>query len=110
MLIERKIIEDNDGSYIEVIHDSSNILKTVYFPHRNKLFVHFVRGGTYSYTNINEKMYEEFETAESVGKFFQKNIAKNTKHPFAKEFTLTDNEINEIKKIIKEHKENKDEE
>lgn len=110
MVILKNEVKDNYGSYIDAIHDSSNILKTTYFPHRNKLFIHFVRGGTYSYTNISETVYNELETSESIGKYFQKNIARNDKYQFAKEFTLTEGEINDIKNIIKEHKNNEESE
>lgn len=38
------------------------------------LFVTFKKGGRYSYDGVNEKLYEELVKAESVGKFFIKNI------------------------------------
>ena len=48
----------------------------------------------------------DFENADSQGKFFISNIKKNpNKYPFAKEYKLTETEINNAKQIIKEHNE-----
>jgi hypothetical protein len=100
---EKGVIND---LFIEAIYESSNILMTTYFPNTNKLFIHFNRGGTYSYTNINESLYKEFENAESQGKFFIANIKKNpNKYPYAKEYKLTATEINEAKQVINEYHE-----
>lgn len=108
MLVERKEILNEDGSvgYIEAIFTSDNVLKSTYFPNDNRLYIAFRRGHTYSYNNINEEMYKEFETAESQGKFFYKNINKNLKITYRKEFSLYPNEIKDINEII----ENKDDE
>lgn len=107
MLINKKITTDKDGSYIEAIFDSSNILKTIYFPHRNKLFIHFRRGHTYSYTNVTEEIYDEFEKAESQGTYFSDEIKNNPNYIYAKEFKLTQREIDEVDEIIKEWKSSK---
>ena len=108
MLVDRKEYTEPDNSvgYIESIFDSSNILKTTYFPKKNMLYVSFNRGGTYSYSNVRHELYEQFEQAESQGKFFVEEIKKNpNKFPYAKEFSLRDSEVDSIKKIIREHKE-----
>jgi hypothetical protein len=104
MLVERKIIlnEDQSVGYIETVINSDNILKTTYFPTMQKLYIAFSRGNTYSYSNITEDIYEEFETAESHGKFFHSRINNNKKYPFRKEFTLYPAEISDIRKIIEE--------
>jgi hypothetical protein len=101
MLIERKEVLNEDGSvgYIEAIFKSENILKTTYFKEAQRLYIAFNRGGTYSYENVSPELYEQFENAESQGKFFIANI-KN--HPYRKEFTLYPGEIKEVKKIIEE--------
>ena len=111
MLIQRKKHNDEDGSlgWIESIFNSSNILTATYFPKRNKLYIAFKRGGVYSYTNINEEFYIEFETAESQGKFFVSKIRNKDKYPYAKEYKLLGGEIEAAKKIIKENEELKDE-
>jgi hypothetical protein len=106
MLIQRQTKGDVGDQFIEAIYESSNILMSTYFPEKNKLYIHFSRGGTYSYTNINENVYKEFENAESQGKYFSREIKKNpNKYPYAKEYTLTESEINEAKQVIKEHNE-----
>lgn len=106
MLVERKKILNEDGSigYIESIFKSDNILKTTYFPNINRLYITFSRGGqTYSYSNVTPELYEEFEEAESHGKFFHKRINRNVNHPYRKEFTLYPSELIETKKIIEEN-------
>lgn len=105
MLVERKEIKEEDGSlgYIESIFKSSNILKTTYFPTLNKLYIAFSRGHTYSYMNISKEFYNEFENADSHGKFFYQKINNNDKYPHRREFTLYPREINDAKKIIEEN-------
>ena len=104
MLIERKEILNDDGSigYIESIFKSDNILKTTYFPKDRRLYIAFSRGHTYSYSNISPEFYQEFEDAESHGKFFYGKINKKPEFPYRKEFTLYPNEINNIKETINE--------
>lgn len=105
MIVERKEVLNEDGSvgYVEAIYKSDNILKTTYFPNTLRLYIAFSRGHTYSYGNITPSFYEDFEDAESHGKFFYNNINKNSKYPYRKEFTLYPNEVNDAKKIIEEH-------
>jgi len=112
MLVERKEYKNENGTigYYESIFNSSNILKTTYFPHNQRLYVSFNRGGTYSYENINEELYIKFENAESQGKFLRNNIIKNSnKYPYRKEFTLYPEEIKELKLIVEQNKKDKDE-
>jgi len=105
MLIERKEHKEEDGNtgYIESIFKSSNILKTTYFPKMRRLYIAFSRGDTYSYGNISQELYEEFEESESHGKFFYKNINNKSQHPHRREFTLYPREVDEVKKIIEEN-------
>ena len=112
MLIERKEVLNEDGSlgYVEAVFDSDNILKTTYFKQAQRLYIAFNRGGTYSYEYITPELYDEFESAESQGKFFHKHIANNKKYPYRKEFTLYPNEIAETKQIISDHKKEEDDE
>lgn len=108
MLIQRKEHQDEDGSlgYIESIFESSNILKTTYFPKRERLYLSFNKGMTYSYGNVSKDTYEKFENAESQGKFFVNEIKKHPeKFPYRKEFTLYPSEIEGYNNIIQEHKE-----
>lgn len=102
MLVERKEHKEEGGDigYVESVFDSSNILKTTYFPKNNRLYISFKRGHTYSYGNINEELYNEFEQAESHGKFFNEKIKNKDEFPYRKEFTLYPSEIDETKTII----------
>lgn len=106
MLIERKEFQEKDGNigYIESVFNSDNVLKTTYFPGNQRLYIAFSRGHTYSYGNISPEIYENFENAESQGKFFHKNINNNYKHPARKEFTLYPNEVKGLKQIVEDHK------
>ncbi len=107
MLVKRIDHKDSDDTigYIECIFVSENILKTIYFNKTKIMYVSFSRGGTYSYTDVGQEKYNEFEQAESQGVFFHQNIAKSKEHKCTKEFTLYGEEINEIRKIIDENTE-----
>jgi len=106
MLVEKKEYKEKGNlGYIESVFDSTNILKTTYFPKQERLYISFNRGQTYSYGNINEEIYKEFEDAESQGKYFVQKIKKNpTEFPFRKEFSLYPREIEQIRKLINENK------
>lgn len=106
MIVKRTVQEDETGKLIECIIDSSNILKTSYFAHKNKLYVYYNRGKVYSYGNITEQVYKNFEEADSQGEFLRGEIMKKpNKYPYMKEFSLTESEINEVKDLIEEWKE-----
>jgi len=99
MLLQKKNIlnENKELEYVDVLYDSSNILQTTYFPEQERLYISFNRGGVYSYGNIDKKLYEDFENAESQGKFFAKTIKKNPdKYPYRKEYTLYPFEIEKL--------------
>jgi hypothetical protein len=106
MLIKSEKIqkEGEENYYVEAIFDSSNVLKTLYFPHKKRLFISFKRGGTYSYSGISQELYDRFEAANSQGMFHAVYIKDNNKYPFRKEFTLYPSEINDIDKVIEEKK------
>lgn len=112
MLVERKEHLENDNSigYIESIFDSGNVLKTTYFPKNLRLYIAFSRGHTYSYANITQDLYNEFENSDSQGVFFHKKINNNKLYPSRKEFTLYPNEVNELKIIVEENKKYDDDE
>ncbi len=105
MLVERKEFKEKDDSigYIESVFNSDNVLKTTYFPSSQRLYIAFSRGHTYSYGNINPELYNEFEEAESQGKFFYKKINNNKSYPYRKEFTLYPKEVQDLKTIVENH-------
>jgi hypothetical protein len=104
MIIKRTIHNDNTGTLIECIIDSSNILKTAYFAHNQNFYIYFNRGHCYAYQKVPSDVYREFEEADSQGEYFRKVIAKE--YSYQKLFSLTETELNEAKNIIKEWKEN----
>ena len=98
-------IEDGIITYVDTYFDSSNILKSTYFTQKNKLYVHFSKGGTYSYENVTSEQHNALLEAESSGKYFISEIQKNVeRHPYRKEFTLNPSEITEIKLLIETKK------
>ena len=111
MLVERKEIlnEDQSVGYVEAVFNSDNVLKTTYFPNIHRLYIAFKRGHTYSYGNISPEKYQEFEEADSQGRYFSKNIINNVKHPTRMEFTLYPTEVNELKNIVENKKLEEDE-
>lgn len=61
---------------------STLIKRTEYTPDYKSLIVEFNNGQSYVYSEISEKEYEEFCSAESQGKYFGANI--RTKKPYKK--------------------------
>ena len=107
MLVETKTHNEDDGSvgYFESIFESSNILKAIFFPKKERLFLSFNSGDTYSYGNISKDIYESFIASESQGKFFIQNIKKEKeKYPYRKEFKLKQYELDEINEVINKNK------
>ena len=112
MLVERKEYAEKEGNriYIESVFKSDNILKTTYFPDSQRLYIAFSRGDTYSYGNITPEFYQEFEDAESHGKFFYKKINNNKSYPYRKEFKLLPYEVEGLREIVENHKVEEDDE
>ena len=106
MIAERNeyVNEDQTIGYVEAIYASGNVLKTTYFPKSMRLFIAFNRGHTYSYNNVTEEIYNEFEKAESQGKYFAEKLNKPDKFQTRKEFTLYPSEVKESKLKIVEAK------
>ena len=102
MLVSRQEVLNEDGSpgYIESVFKSENILKITYFVEAQRLYISFSRGDTYVYENIAPDFYQDFEDADSNGKFFHSKI--KPKYPGHREFGLSPYEIEGFKKIIEE--------
>lgn len=110
MILEKNLIEDKDNKkYIECVFDSSNIAKTIYFEHVEKFYIFFKRGHGYSYINVDKELYEEFENAESQGKFFNQKIKNNPVHQHKYEFKLFETELKEVETLIESYKKQKNE-
>ena len=111
MLVKRDEVLNEDGSigYIESVFKSENILKITYFVDNQRLYISFSRGDTYVYENISPDFYKEFEEAESNGKFFYKNINKNSEYQTRRVFGLNPYEIEGFKEIVENFKPEDDE-
>lgn len=59
---------------------SSNVKHTEYDLESKKLLIEFNNGIKYEYDDVPHKIYTQFRMAESQGKFFSTNIAKNYKY------------------------------
>ena len=110
MLLERKEFKEENGEigFLESIYDSSNLLKSTYFPQSNKMYIAFYKGKIYSYQNISQELYDDFEKAESQGVYFRTNISKNEKYPCQAEYSLYPSELNDINEEINEIKNKKE--
>ena len=63
---------------------ASSLLHSIgYDPPTKTLFVNFLKGGLYSYRDVPQKVYDDFQATESAGKFFLTKI-KN-QYPTSKE-------------------------
>jgi hypothetical protein len=54
--------------------DSSMIEEYSYDDETQTLTVTFRKGGTYSYSGVQEEVFESMKSADSVGRFFLQNI------------------------------------
>jgi len=70
------IKEEIDGTKIKNIIKSSNIKSTEYDTESKDLVVEFNNGAKYKYDNVAHQVYTKFRLAESQGKFFTTDIAK----------------------------------
>lgn len=106
MILERKELTDSETSeiFVEGYYDSSNIIKSVYLPDKKMLFIIFKKGVVYSYHNVDLELYLGFENADSQGVYFSKNIAKNQKCRYYREYKLYEFEKKEIFTLIEERK------
>ena len=77
MAITKEIIS---GTKIINEVKSSNVKKTEYDLETKKLLVEFNNGIKYEYDDVPHKIYTQFRMAESQGKLFSTNIAKNYKY------------------------------
>ena len=70
------IRESIDGTKIKNEIKSSNIKSSEYDTESKELAVEFNNGAKYKYDNVPHQVYTKFRLAESQGKFFTTDIAK----------------------------------
>jgi hypothetical protein len=64
---------------------SARILEVQYDAETQEMWITFVRGGKYKYSNVTEDIYIALVTAESPGRIFDQEIKSNpSKYPFEK--------------------------
>lgn len=106
MLLERKELRDDETKelYVEALYNSSNIMKSIYLPDKQMMFIIFKKGVVYSYAHIDIETYLGFENADSQGVYFSKNIAKNPLCVYYREYKLYEFEKKDMLKLIEEQK------
>ena len=70
------IKEEIDGTKIKNVIKSSNIKASECDTETKELVVEFNNGAKYKYDNVPHQVYTKFRLAESQGKFFTTDIAK----------------------------------
>ena len=70
------IKEEIDGTKIKNIVKAANSKSTEYDTESKDLVVEFNNGAKYKYNNVPHQVYTKFRLAESQGKFFTTDIAK----------------------------------
>lgn len=94
MLIS-KTVDEVKG--ISVKYNSSNILSSLYDIKEQTLYIVFKTGGMYMYSPVSEELYNNFESAESQGKIFIKEIKNNSKIKYQKITKLKMGELDSMK-------------
>jgi hypothetical protein len=57
--------------------DSSNIVQVGYDRDSQELFVEFLGGRLYAYSQVSETTYDDFMVADSKGSYFNREIKPN---------------------------------
>ncbi len=74
------ISEKIEGKIIEITIQSSNLKNASYNTETEDLTVTFNNGSIYEYNKVPWAKFTKFRLAESQGKYFNENIAKNYKY------------------------------
>lgn len=57
--------------------DSSSIEAIGYDPDEREIYIQFINGGTYVYSDADEVTFEELRTADSIGSYVNRVIKPN---------------------------------
>ena len=74
LLVEQKIV--GTVKIENILHDSSNVLKTSFNYDTKQLYVTFKNGKVYYYNAIPFETYEKLKLAESSGKYLNAEIIR----------------------------------
>ena len=72
--------ESINGTFIEVLIQSSNLKGAKYDTESKKLLITFNNGSIYEYEDVPWEKFTKFRMSESQGKFFNQNISKTHKY------------------------------
>ena len=62
---------------VEMINVSSSNIEAIGFdPALDELYVRFLKGGTYIYSNVSQYQFDEFVNAGSKGQWLDQNVKK----------------------------------
>ena len=74
------ITEKIEGKIISVTINSSNLKSASYNSENKTLTIEFSSGSIYEYYNVPWAIFTKFRMADSQGKYFNANIAKEYKY------------------------------
>jgi hypothetical protein len=74
------ISEKIEGKVISIEINSSNLKSASYNTENEDLMITFNNGGIYEYNKVPWEVFTKLRLAESQGKYFNANIAKNYKY------------------------------
>lgn len=96
------ISKQTEGSIIQSLYDSSNVIASQYNMETKNLVVIFSKGGQYLYEGVEYGDFTKFEVSESQGKSLNTHIKK---YPTKKMGEIDTTPIKEdIKRILNEQK------
>ena len=75
-----RLRDEYKGTIIINEIESSNLVKTEFDTETGSLIVEFKNGHKYEYVDVPHKLYVEFRSSESQGKFFSSKISKAFKY------------------------------
>lgn len=96
------ISKQTEGSVIQSLYDSSNVIASQYNVESKNLVVIFGKGGQYLYENVDYSDFVKFELSDSQGKSLNTHIKKYVSKKLGDVDTTPIKE--DIKKIIEEQK------
>lgn len=106
MILNKEQKIENDIVIENLLHDSSNVIKTSYNFNTNQLYVTYYKGGVYYYNGVTQDVYEKIYENDSIGSFMRKTIIP--KYTAVKVGLMSENNLNTLKNEIKLLKENLD--
>ena len=72
--------EKIEGTFIEVLIESSNLKSARYNTESKDLVVTFNSGSIYEYNNVPWEKFTKFRMAKSQGKYFNESISRSYKY------------------------------